>query len=155
MFSARSGRSARRGGLAIVAALVLLAGCTIPPDVRAARELASTISIEGYRKAGEDREGEGTHILFFVGPSDIDLATAVSARGWSPEPAPPGLPDNAIFTWILYSRADTDQWDCSVMFSTLRPDMGSSQSDLTDEEKRQVEAGELTYVKATCHCYQP
>lgn len=132
-------------------ALLLMSGCGVSSEAKAAGELADTIKIEGYRKLSEERKAE-TALLYFVGPPGVDLLRAVSARGWSPQPPPSGQPDTGAFKWVAHSSADSGGHRCSVMVRTLRPGYESSAVDLSEEEKREVAEGKLVYVEVASVC---
>jgi hypothetical protein len=62
------------------------------------------VKIDGYRKLAEKHRGETT-LLYFVGPAGVDLHQAVTARNWSPEPPPPGLPEVGAYEWVITGSA--------------------------------------------------
>jgi len=145
----------KRNGRTVVAyvavALLLVSACGVSPDARTSRELADTVKIEGYHRVSESHKAETT-LLYFVGPPGIDLPRAVSARGWSPEPPPSGLPEGGAYKWVAFSSANSDKHRCSVVVSTLRPGFESSAIELSDAEKRELAEGRLVYVKVVCIC---
>lgn len=144
------GRFWRGGAAAVTVVLLLGAGCG-SPDARAARDLANTVKIEGYRKLGDQRKGETT-LLYFVGPTGVDLREAVMARNWLPGPPPPGLPEVGAFKWVLAGSANTEDHRCELAVSTLRPGFENVAIRLDDEQKQDLAAGSITYVEIACVC---
>jgi hypothetical protein len=141
-----------RGGLvgAAVVLLLLGSGCA-SPDTRAGRDLADTVKVDGYRKLSEKHMGETT-LLYFVGPTGVDLHQAVTARNWSPGPPPSGLPEAGPFKWVIAGSANTEDHRCELAVSTLRPGFENVAIELDDKQRRDLVAGRFTYVRVACMC---
>jgi hypothetical protein len=138
--------------LAVGAILSLVAGCAAEsPELRASRELADSVQIAGYRRI-YSKTAADTVQVYFLGPANVDLAQAVSARGWSPEPPPSKVPTNLEWRWVLAGHADDAEHICNVGVSTLRPDLAPAAADISEDEKQQVAAGQLLYVEVNCGC---
>lgn len=140
-----------RVGLAVATAALLLGSSCASPDTRAGRDLADTVKIDGYRKLSEKHRGETT-LLYFVGPAGVDLHQAVTARNWSPEPPPPGLPEVGAYEWVITGSANTEDHRCELAVSTLRPGFEDVAIELGDKQKRNLVAGRLTYVEVASMC---
>lgn len=128
-----------------------MSGCGASPETRAGRDLADTVKIEGYRKLSEQHKAETT-LLYFVGPPQVDLARAVSAQGWSPQPPSSNLPDTGPYKRVAEGYANTDRHACRVVVSTLRPGYESSAVELSKQEQQELAEGRLLYVEVASFC---
>ncbi|MFF5078387.1 hypothetical protein ACFY36_15160 [Actinoplanes sp. NPDC000266] len=137
-------------GSVVLAGLLLAAGCG-SPDVRASRDLADEVKVDGYRRASDYTKGNTARVSF-VGPAGVNLETAVSVSGWSAGPAPGGFSDKIPFQWVLNGSARSGDRDCAVVVEKLRRGNEQLARGLSSQEMQDLTAGQLDYVNVSFIC---
>ncbi|XVV15065.1 hypothetical protein ACQP2X_12205 [Actinoplanes sp. CA-131856] len=137
-------------GSVVLAGLLLAAGCG-SPDARASRDLVDEVKVDGYRRAADYAKGNTSEVSF-VGPSGVNLETAVSVTGWSPGPPLEGFPDTPAFEWVIYGSARSGDRDCVALVKKLRRGKEQFATGLSSQEMQDLTAGQLDYVEISFVC---
>src|SRR5262245_29308259 len=129
----------------LVAVTLVLSGCAISADARAARDLAGTVKVQGFRWVDTSYRAD-TILLYFAGHPPGDLTDAVSARGWTPTASSPGA-DLGTYTRVASGDANYKNHACVVDVDVLQRKYPTVASELNKQDQQAVADGALLYVR--------